>query len=171
MILDGIPLPVQSHTYTPRIPSCRVQNSKGLATTLWSGPMDHPWGYDMIWNSHNPTHNFSNRWWIAHCLPSSWIYLATEIVHPYVPRRLAQIPSLRCSLGTRCRFSWTPRPSDDSYLRRGCKPISIGSIIPPMMRGGFLDPNWMLATLQVHRWVGRIMNLGSLEFQAVATLD
>jgi hypothetical protein len=40
-----------------------------------------------------------------------------------------------------------------------------------MMRGGFLDPNWMLATNQVHRWVGRIRNLGSLEFQAVVALD
>jgi hypothetical protein len=40
-----------------------------------------------------------------------------------------------------------------------------------MMRGGFLDPNWMLATEQVRRWVGRIRNLGSLEFQAVVTLD
>jgi hypothetical protein len=31
--------------------------------------------------------------------------LAMEIVHPYVPKKLAQIPSLRCSPSINCRFS------------------------------------------------------------------
>jgi hypothetical protein len=73
-----------------------------------------------------------------------------EIVHPYVPTRLARNPSLRCFPSTRCQFSCTRRPFGGFYLPSGCKPTSTGSIVPPMRQSGFFNRNSMLAIVQLH---------------------
>jgi hypothetical protein len=94
-----------------------------------------------------------------------------EIVHLYVPTRLAQNPSLSYFLSTCCQFSCTRRPFGGFYLLSKCRPTSTSNIAPPMWQSGFLNWNLMLIIVQLHQWEGTTRNLAFLLCLVVVVLE
>jgi hypothetical protein len=94
-----------------------------------------------------------------------------EIVHLYVPTRLAQNPSLSYFLSTRCQFSCTRRPFGGSYLPSRYRPTSTGIIVLPMRQFGFLIRNSTLTIVQLHQREGMTRNLAFLLYVVVVVLE